>query len=605
MAVERKRSRRIAGRSAPVRRNPAPWWGPGEAPHVRWPGGTVEIPVVWAKSERRWETPDGLYYFDPAAADFAAGFFPLFLRHHIGEFNGQPFELLDYQRYVVRALFGWKRRDGLRRFRKVFIAVPKGSGKSPLASGLGLFLAFFDHEAGAEVYAAASDKVQARIVFDTAKIMVERSTDLAAACEVYRDSIKLRDPMSTEYYQVLSADAPGKHGFRPHGIIFDEFHAQPTRDLFDTLYRGMGKRRQPVLVMITTAGDDDESICFEEWDYAHRVISGTITDETYLPIIFEMAADDDWTSEAVWRRVNPGYGITVKADYFETECRAAQNEPRKRNSFLQLHGNRWVNQATAWIPVEWYDACRADFTDETLSGLACAAGLDMAQKIDLVAFVVAFRQYLEGPAIVVEVADQDQTTGEEQRREVSLNYRLYLRPFFWLPEETVRDREREGFTSYRTWAQAGLLTITEGATIDYDRVYKDITQKILPRFPLLKQGQIGYDPAFATDIANRLRTSGLTTVEVLQNYQHMNEPCQTVEALIKARRVQHDGHALMRWNVENVAVKRDDAARIRPVKPRKQAKKIDGVVAALMAAKCLALMPEPAPPDDMQVLMCG
>jgi phage terminase large subunit-like protein len=354
----------------------------------------------------------------------------------------------------------------------------------------------------------------------------------------------------------------------------------------------MGKRRQPVLVMITTAGDDDESICFEEWDYAHRVISGTITDETYLPVIFEMAPDDDWTSEAVWRRVNPGYGVTMKADYFHTECRAAQNEPRKRNSFLQLHGNRWVNQATAWIPVEWWDACRFDFDDAMLSGLMCSAGLDMAQKIDLVAFVVGFRQYLEAPPITVEVSDQDQATGEEQKREVSLNYRLYLRPFFWLPEETVRDREREGFTSYRTWANEGLLTITEGVTIDYDRVFKDITQKILPRFPLLKQGRIGYDPAFATDIANRLAVSGMTTVEVLQNYQHMNEPAHVFEALVKAKRVQHDGHKLMRWNVENVSVKTDAASRIRPVKPRKQAKKIDGVVAGLMALSQLMAQPE-------------
>ena len=563
----------------------------------------LEIPAIWAKQTKRWESPCGAYYFDPDAADWAEGFFPAMLVHYIGEWDGKPFELLDYQRILVRAAFGWKRLDGLRRFRKVFLAIAKGNGKSPLCSGLGLLLAGFDNEAGAEVYAAAADKGQARVVFDTARIMVEKSEKLGQAFEVFRDSIRVRG--GTEYFQVVSADAPTKHGFRPHALVFDEFHTQPTRDLYDALDRGTVKRRQPMAWLVTTAGDDDESICFEEWDYARRVMSGTIIDETYLAMIFEMGPDEDWTDIEVIKRVNPGYGITVKADALQTSLRAAQNEPRKRNSFLQLHCNRWVNQATAWIPVEWYDACRAVFDDALLSGLACAAGLDMAQKIDLVAFVVAFRQYLEGPPVTLELSDEDQATGEELKREVSLNYRLFLRPFFWLPEETVRDREREGFTSYRTWAQAGLLTITEGATIDYDRVYKDITQKILPRFPLLKQGQIGYDPAFATDIAGRLATSGLTTVEVLQNYQHMNEPCQTVEALIKAHRVQHDGHALMRWNIENVAIKRDDAGRIRPVKPRKQAKKIDGVVAALMAAKCLALMPEPAPPDDMQVIVCG
>ena len=349
----------------PVRRSratrppgpPAPWWGEGAAPHLRWPGVTIEIPAVWHYARHRWESPDGAWYFDQAAAEFAEGFYPTFLEHHIGEFNGQPFELMPYQRWlIVKPLFGWKdARTGLRRFRKVFLAVPKGSGKSPFGAGTGLLLAFFDQEPGAEVYAVAADRKQAGIVFDSAKIMVDRNEHLHARCSVYRESIKLSG--STEYFQVLSSDASTKHGFRPHGIIFDEFHAQPDRELFDTLYRGMGKRRQPVLMMITTAGDDDESICFEEWEYARHVISGTVEDPGYLPVIFEAQPAEDWTSEAVIRRVNPGYGITMQAEYFRTEALAAQAEPRKRNSFLQLHLNRWVNQATAWIPIEWWDAC--------------------------------------------------------------------------------------------------------------------------------------------------------------------------------------------------------------------------------------------------------
>jgi phage terminase large subunit-like protein len=439
----------------------------------------------------------------------------------------------------------------------------------------------------------AADKLQARIVFDTAKAMVSRSPELAERLEVYRDAIKLRG--SLESYQVLSADAPGKHGFRPHAIIFDEFMAQADRELFDTLYRGMGKRRQPVLLMISTAGTDDESICFEEWSYARQVISGSIEDAAYLPIVFEATERDDWTSPEIWARVNPGFDITVKRDYFESECRAAQAEPRKRNSFLQLHLNRWVNQASAWIPVEWWDDCETKFEDAALHALPCAAGLDMAQKVDLTAFVVVFRQALnEQQHFTVEVAAGN--SDDEQARALSLNYRIFLRPYFWLPETTVRDRELQGFTSYRTWANAGLLTITEGASIDYDRVYSDIL-KIVNRYPLLKQGQIGFDPAFATDIANRLRDrAGLTTVEVLQNYQNMNEPCHVFEALVKSGRVSHDGHKLLRWNIENAEVKQDLAGRIRPVKPRKSAKKIDGTVATLMGLSRLIVVEEPPKP---------
>ena len=568
---------------------------------MRWPGVALAVPCEWDDETERWQSPDGTYVFDVEAADFAEGFFPTMLEHHIGtEWNGKPFHLLPYQAALVRAAFGWKRADdGLRRFRKVFLAVPKGSGKSPLGAGLGLLLAFFDGEAGAEVYAVAGDKQQAGIVFGSAKTMVERNTRWTGKFDVYRDSIKLVG--STESFQVLSSDASTKHGFRPHGIIFDEFHAQPDRDLFDTLYRGMGKRGQPMLVMITTAGDDDESICFEEWDYARKVLKGDIVDEIYLPMIFELRSDEDWADHDALKRVNPGYGITMKAQYFETEVRAAQAEPRKRNSFIQLHGNRWTNQATAWIPVEWWDACEPepianygawlDAQTPELSLLPCAAGLDLAQKIDLACLSLVFRHRLDVASHTEVVTDDEQ--GEVVKKIVNLNYRVTIVPYFWIPEETMHEREKIDGVPYSLWRDAGLVTPTEGVTIDYNRIYSDITTKILPRFPRLKQGVIGYDLAFATDIATDLRDrAGLNVKEVLQNYQHLSESCYIAEALIKAKRVSHGGHRTLRNHFEHVAVKMDDARRIRPIKPKRASKHIDGVVASLMGIKCLAEVPD-------------
>jgi len=551
----------------------------------------LEIPAVWSRQVARWESPDGRYAFDADAADWAEGFFPAMLVHHIGEFNGQPFELLDYQRILIRAAFGWQRRDGLRRFRKVFLAIPKGNGKSPLCSGVGLLLAAFDNEAGAEVYAAAADKQQARIVFDTARIMVEKSEKLGQAFEPFRDSLKVRG--GTEYFQVVSADAPTKHGFRPHGIVFDEFHAQPTRELYDTLDRGTVKRRQPMTWLVTTAGDDDESICFEEWDYARRVMSGSIEDETYLAMIFEAGSEEDWTDIEVVKRVNPGWGVTLKADAIETSLLAAQNEPRKRNSFLQLHLNRWVNQATAWIPVEWWDACKAPLPSEAeLAALPCAVGIDMAQKIDLAAAPIVFRLPLEdAPAETVEVVTEDEA-GEPVKRTLSLNYRIAILPAFWLPEDTLRERAAVDRVPYDIWRDEGLLRATSGAVLDSDAIVSHVLG-LAKRFPLVKQGDVAYDPAFATEIAVRLQAAGYKTVEVLQNYKHLSEACQVFEALVKARRVIHGGHRLLRWNVENVAIKQDDAGRIRPVKPRKQAKRIDGVVATIMALSRLMALPEP------------
>lgn len=575
---------------------PPPWWGAGLAPHLRWPGVTIEIPSVWSRGRGRWESPDGAHYFDQEAADFAAEFFPTFLQHHIGDFNGQPFHLLDYQAYIVRTVWGWKRAgDGLRRFRKVFLAIPKGNGKSPFASGVGLLLAFFDREPGAEVYAAAADKAQARIVFDVSKIMVTRSPELQDLCEVYRDSIKLRG--GTEYYQVLSADAPTKHGFRPHGLVFDEFHTQPSRELFDTLARGLGKRRQALLLMVTTAGDDEESICYEEWEYARRVISGTIDDAQYLPVIFEGEPQDDWTDERVWKRLNPGYGVTIKADYFQAEAAAAQREPRKRNSFLQLHLNRWTNQATAWLPIEWWDACPTAKTAEVLAGLPApwvvAGGLDLAQKIDLACFSVGHRLPLEAgaPEERVEVV-QEAPDGQIQRAALALNFRTLFVPYFWLPEDTLRDRERQDGVPYSGWRDAGFLRVTPGSVIDYDQIYRDIVTEIAPRHGL-KGAEIGYDPAFATQLATQLAGAGFRPVEVPQNYRHLSEPCQVFEALVRSRRALNDGNRVMRWCVENVAVRTDDAGRIRPVKPRKSAKRIDGVVAAAMALSRLMLASPP------------
>lgn len=592
VAVARRRRASARPKKAPTtrQRKATPWWGAGPAPEVRWPGVMLEIPAVWSRQAKQWESPDGRYHFDVDAADWAEGFFPAMLVHHIGEYNGQPFELLDYQRVLIRAAFGWKRRDGLRRFRKVFLAIPKGNGKSPLCSGVGLLLAAFDNEAGAEVYAAAADKQQARIVFDTARIMVEKSEKLGQVFESFRDSLKVKG--GTEYFQVVSADAPTKHGFRPHGIVFDEFHAQPDRNLYDTLDRGTVKRRQPMAWLVTTAGDDDESICFEEWDYARRVMSGSIEDEAYLAMIFEAGSEEDWTDIEVVKRVNPGWGVTLKADAVENSLLAAQNEPRKRNSFLQLHLNRWVNQATAWIPVEWWDACDAPLPSEAeLATYPCAVGVDMAQKIDLAAAPVVFRLPLEEAPETVEVVTEDEA-GTPVKRTLSLNYRIAILPAFWLPEDTLRERAAVDRVPYDIWREEGLIKATAGAVLDSDAIVSHVLG-LAKRFPLVKQGDVAYDPAFATEIAVRLQAAGYKTVEVLQNYKHLSEACQVFEALVKAKRVIHGGHRLLRWNVENVAVKQDDAGRIRPVKPRKQAKRIDGVVATIMALSRLMALPEP------------
>lgn len=568
----------------PVAEAVTTWWGQGPPPAERWPGVTIPI-----------DDCGGKYRFDATLAERVCAFFPRFCSHSKGAFAGQKFTPLDYQtQLILRPLFGWVRAaDGLRRFQKAYIEIPKKNGKTQLIAGLALYMLLGDNEPGSEVYVAAADRSQASILFAAAQAMVESNPYLAKRCVVYRNRIvRADDP--TAFFQVLSAEAATKHGPNIHCLIIDELHAQPDRDLFETLTRGVIARRQPLILLITTAGDDDESICFEEYDYARKVLSGTIEDERHLPVIFEAKPEDDWTAPATWARVNPGLGETIPADAIEGFALQAMNEPRKLNDFLRYHLNRWVNQATAWLPLDWYDACDDLMpADEILAALPCAAGLDLAQKWDLACFEVMFRERLSASI----AADVVSTEGNDQpvKRSIELNYRVIAVPFFWIPEDTMKEHEEKDGIPYTEWAKRGLVIPTPGITIDYTRIYRDITEQILPRFPRLKQGYIGYDPAFATDIATNLRDrAGLKVAEVLQNFSHMSEPAHIFEALIKAKRVVHGGNRVLRNHVENVMVKQDDAGRIRPVRPKRagKTKHIDGVVAALMALKMVATVPD-------------
>lgn len=579
------------------------WWGKGAPPWERWPGATIPMPCVWNAKHAdadgtlvgRWESTCGKYWFDQESADKAVEFFPEFLSHRMGEFNGQPFVLMPYQEFTLtRPLFGWQRKsDNTRRFRKTFIFLPKGAGKTPWGAGTAIYLTVCDDEPAAEVYVCAGDKEQARVLHNDAKAMIEDSQELDNMFEVLKDAIY--DATTRSKIQVLSSDASTKHGFRPHGVVFDEFHAQPNRNLFEALDKSMVKRRQPLMILISHAGDDDEGICYEEYELAKLVLSGTSPIEELLPVIFEAQPEDDFKDPKVWAKANPAHGILVKHDAIAAACVSAIAEPRKRNDFLRFHLNRWVNQAVAWIPVDWWDRCKGSIDDAFLQTLPVAAGLDMSQKYDLTAFVLTFMELLTGPAEEIEVVTTE--ANQPVIRKVSLNFRLHTVPTFWLPEATLLERVKQDRVPYDQWQKDGLLQVTEGSVIDYDAIVKYITGPLAARFPRLKGGEIGFDPAFATDIALKLGAAGYQTVELVQNYNNLSEPAMIIEALLKAGRINHDGHRIMRWNVENVAVKRDDAGRIRPVKPKKNAKRIDGVVGLIMGTSRLVLQPAAASPQ--------
>lgn len=500
-----------------------------------------------SRNPTRTETePNGLWY-DADAAERAVAFFAECLKHTTGEWRGQPFVLADWQAdQIVRPLFGWKRKDGTRRYRTAFIAVPRKAGKTTLAAGLALYATYADGEPGAQVINAAADREQARLCFDVAKQMVEGEPELAARSEVFKNAVTV--PESGSSYRVLSSDAYTKHGLNCHYIGADELHCWPGRELWDTLVTSTGARRQPLTVVTTTAGYDKHSLCFELWDYARKVRDGIIEDSSFLPVLYEAGEDDDWKDPATWAKAHPGYGVTVSHDYFAQECAKAQATPAYENTFRRLLLNQWTEQDSRWLAMDAWDGCRGELPD--LEGAECWAGLDLAATTDLSALVLAF----------------------------PIGDRLVLVPHFWVPADRISDRVKRDRVPYDQWVARGLITATDGAVTDYDRIRADI-HEIASRYRIR---EIAFDRWNATQLLTQLAGDGLQVVGFGQGFASMSGPAKELERRIVGRELLHDGNPVLRWMVSNVTVTQDPAGNIKPDKA-KSTERIDGVVAACMA----------------------
>lgn len=503
---------------------------------------TAQMPTRPADTAGMW--------FDARAAGVAVAFFERLLHHVKGEWSGQAFVLQDWQRTMVSELFGWKRPDGTRRYRRAYIEIPRKNGKSTLAAGIGLLLLFADGEPGAEIYSAAADRDQAAIVFDVAKGMVEGSPQLQRLSEVFKRSIVI--PSTRSSYRVLSADAYTKHGLNAHGVIFDELHAQPTRELWDVLTTSMGARRQPLLVAITTAGYDRESICWEQHEYARQVAAGIIEDPTFYAFIAAADEEDDWTDEQVWARANPGLGVSVKLDYLREECRRAMNSPAYQNTFRRLHLNQWTQQETRWLDLAAWDRCAMAVDAEELRGRRCYAGLDLASTTDVAALALVFPPVEEGEPYQV-------------------------LPYFWVPAENLVERGLRDRVAYDGWVRQGLLTATEGNVIDYETIRAAI-ERLGEVYDI---GDIAFDRWGAVQMSQQLEGAGFSMVAMGQGFQGMSPPTKELLRLVLDGRLAHGGHPVLRWMADNLVVQQDPAGNVKPNKAKSTAR-IDGMVALIM-----------------------
>ena len=494
------------------------------------------------------KSKDG-YWYDESAAQRVVDFFERYLRHIKGRWAGCGFELMPWQRDdIIKPLFGWKRPDGTRKYRIAYIEIPRKSGKSTMAAGLALYLLLADGEQGGEVYSAAVDRAQAGIVFEAAKQMLQASPPLREKAQVFKRSITVLGTASK--YEELSADAPNKHGLSASGIVFDELHAQPNRELWDVLTTSTGAREQPLVIAITTAGYDRNSICWEQHEYARRVQAGVVDDSSFFSYIAAADEEDDWRDPKIWKKANPGMGTTITKEYLATEAKRAMEIPAYQNTFRRLHLNQWTQQESRALDIAAWDASAGMVIPERLKGQACFAGLDLASTTDIAALVLVFPSD-EGYEVL---------------------------PFFWIPAENMREREARDRVPYSTWARQGFVMPTPGNVIDYAA----IRQKINVLGGLYNIREIGHDPWNATQLALELDGDGFKMISVRQGYQSMSPGTKELLRLVMAKKLVHSGNPVLRWMADNLAVKQSPEGNLRPDKDKSMAK-IDGIVALIMA----------------------
>lgn len=503
-------------------------------------------------------------HYDKAKADRAVKFIEN-LCHTKGKWAGKRFWLLPWQEQLIRDIFGIVKPDGYRQFRTAFVEICKKVGKSELAAAVALYLLYADNEPSAEVYGAAADRQQASIVFDVARQMVEMSPALLKRSKLMTATKRIVNYGNSGYYQVLSAEIGGKHGFSVSGLVFDEIHTQPNRQLYDVLTKGSSDARQnPLHFIITTAGTDRHSIAYELHTKAVDILEGRRVDPTFYPVVYGLKDDEDWEDEANWYKVNPSLGYTVDIERLRDAYREAKQNPADEVTFKWLRLNMWVSSTVAWIPDAIFMKGNEEIDLAALEGRDCYGGLDLSSTGDITALVLMFPP-----------RDEDE--------------KYILLPFFWVPEETIPQRVKAASVPYDIWERQGYLLSTEGNVIHYDFIEKFIND-LAEKYHIV---EIAVDRWNATQMIQNLEGDGFTMVPFGQGFASMSGPTKDFYRLLMEGQIIHGGHPVLRWMAGNVVVDTDPAGNIKVTKAKSK-EKIDGIVAAIMALdRCIRNQTEP------------
>lgn len=495
--------------------------------------------------------PSFAYRFDDDRMNRVCRFLEL-LPHVKGNWalRGESIKLEDWQCFVYGTPFGWVRKsDGLRRFRRVYVEVPRKNAKSTATAGLGVYMVAADGEYGAEVYSGAGSEKQALEVFGPARLMAKNTPALCAELGVAVGAKNLNVLATASKFEPIIGK-PGD-GASPSFSITDEYHEHATSEQYDTMVTGMGAREQPMAWVITTAGSDTAGPCYALRSETIDVLEGSIENDQLFGIVYTIDAGDDWTSEEALRKANPNMGVSVFEDYLRTQQRDAINDPRKQSTFKTKHLNVWVTAASPFFNLELWNRLGDAPPIEEFKGDSCWGGLDLASKLDITANVKVFEREVGGVA----------------------HYYAYGR--FYLPEERAQQPE---LRHYAAWAAGGHMILTPGNITDYDAVEADIVADS-EAFSLI---QLGFDPYNASQIITHLINAGVPCVEVPQTVKHISEPMKWVEALVVAGRIHHEGNPAFAWMMSNVTAQVDRNDNVYPRKERPE-KKIDGAVALIIA----------------------
>lgn len=507
------------------------------------------------------------YYFDTATAQFYLDFFWHCLKFIEGNrFAGKPFKLELWQACIVANMYGWKRQDGpvrnpredFRRYVEVFIYVPRKNGKTPLAAGLAIIALTVENEASAQVYSAAANRDQAAIIYNHASVMIESEPELDSRCTCYRSNKSIEFHETNSIFKSLSSDAHTKHGTNISCVIIDELHAHKNSELTEVLTSGTASRDQPQTVFTTTADFNRKSVCNDHYEYACQIRDNPAIDPTHLPIVYEATEDDDWTDPKIWEKCNPNLDVSVRREYLERECKKAQTDLTKQNTFKRLHLNIRTSAVEIWFDMHKWDMCKrhtGDLSDpvkwrkhmlKAMEGRVCYGGLDLSSKLDITSLCLFFPE--ENMVI----------------------------PYFFIPENNIREQHQH-YQLYLNWKQQGFLELTPGEYISQDA----ITSKIESIRKLYNLRGIAIDHWNATGMFERLENMGVTTLDFPQGTKSYNDPCKVMEALVLCEEFDHGHNPVLKFMVSNAARVIDHNDMIKPSK-KDSTGKIDGLCATLM-----------------------